>query len=263
MSLGYSGFGDTRRRRRRRLYSRLARVLFAVLVVMGVGGYGYQVGVSANQARIQKLEADLTRFQQNNLDLRDQLALNTQRSDEVDRALEELRQRYSENVPKGELATLVDRVQAQLQAGVDPARLAFLIEAAASPPSCDGEPVTKRFMPRTPISTGPISFVRFGDRITVTGTGQSARNPEGLAEAWYDPTYPVHLEFRTPDGAVTSVEGVLPLNHGMVVDGREYRFTIVAGDQWFVNVTGQSCSFPKDAGPAGANSAGSRGDSLG
>jgi cell division protein FtsB len=263
MSLGYSGFGDTRRRRRRQFYWRLTRVLFALVVVAVVGGYGYQVGVSANQARLEKLEAGQTRLQQSNLDLREQLALTVQRSNQADRALEELRQRYAKDVPEGEVATLVGRVRAQLQVGVDPARLAFLIDAAATPPSCDGEPATKRFMPRTPISTGPVSFVRFGDRITVTGTGQSAHSPEGLAEAWYDPTYPVHLEFRTPDGAVTSVEGVLPLNHGMVVDGREYRFSIVAGDQWFVNVTAQSCSFPQNAGPEGTSPAGKRSDSLG
>jgi cell division protein FtsB len=263
MSLSYSSFGDTRRRRRRQFYWRLIRASFAVLVVVVVGGYGYQVGVSADQARTEKLEADLARFQQNNLDLRDQLAQITQRSSQADRALEELRQRYTEDVPKGELANLVDRVEAQLQAGVDPARLAFLIDAAATPASCDGQPVTKRFMPRTPISTGPVSFVRFDDRITVTGTGQSARNPEGLAEAWYDPTYPIRLEFRTLDGAVTSVEGMLPLNHGMVVDGREYRFSVVAGEQWFVEVTEQSCAFPQDAGPEGADSAGSRSHSLG
>jgi len=263
MSLGYSSFGDTRRRRRRQFYWRLIRALFVLLVVVVVGGYGYQVGVSADQARTEKLEADLTRFQDNNLDLRDQLAQIAQRSSQADRALEELRQRYTEDVPKGELANLVDRVEAQLQAGVDPARLAFLIDAAATPASCDGQPVTKRFMPRTPISTGPVSFVRFDDRITVTGTGQSARNPEGLAEAWYDPTYPIRLEFRTLDGAVTSVEGALPLNHGMVVDGREYRFSVVAGEQWFVEVTEQSCAFPQDAGPEGAEPAGSRDNSLG
>ena len=118
-------------------------------------------------------------------------------------------------------------------------------------------------MPRTPVSTGPVSFVRFDDRITVTGTGQSARNPDGLAEAWYDPTYPIRLEFRTLDGAVTSIEGTLPLNHGMVVDGREYRFSVMPGERWFVEVTAQSCAFPQDANPGGAAPGGSRGGPLG
>jgi cell division protein FtsB len=263
MSLGHSTFGDTRRRRRRLFYWRLIRVLFAVLVVIVVGGYAYQVGVSANQARTEKLEADLTRVQQSNLDLRDQLALTRQRSSQADRALQELRRRYAMDVPQGELASLLERVETQLQAGVARSRLAFLIDAAATPASCDGQPLTKRFMPRTPVSTGPVSFVRFDDRITVSGTAEPARNPEGLAEAWYDPSYPVRLEFRTLDGAVTSVEGVLPLNHGMVVDGREYRFSVVSGERWFVEVSAQSCAFPKDGGPEGAAPASSRSGSLG
>ncbi len=160
-----------------------------------------------------------------------------------------MRRRYALDVPQGELARLLQRVEAQLQAGVDPDRLAFLIDAAATPASCEGQPVTKRFMPRTPISTGPISFVRFDDRITVTGTGEPARNPDGLAEAWYDPAFPVRLEFRTLNGAVSSVEGIVPLIHRMVVDGREYRFSVVAGERWFVEVTAQSCAFPQNAGP--------------
>jgi cell division protein FtsB len=263
MSLGSSTFGDTRRRRRRLFYWRLLRALFAVLAVVVIGGYAYQVGVSADQARTDKLEADLARFQQSNLDLGDRLALTTQRSSQAEQALEELRRRYALDVPQGERADLLERVEAQLQAGADPARLAFLIDAAATPASCDGQPLTKRFMPRTPVSTGPLSFVRFDDRITVTGTGQPARNPEGLPEAWYDPSYPVRLEFRTLDGAVTSVEGTLPLNHGMVVDGREYRFSVVPGERWFVEVSAQSCAFPQNAGPEGAKTDGRPGASLG
>ena len=253
MSFGSATFGDSRRRRRRTLLWRLMRVLLAVLVVVTVGGYGYQIGMSATQVHTGKLEADLARFQQSDLDLRDQLALVTQHADQADRALEDLRRRYALDVPQGEVAPLVQRVEAQLQAGVDPARLAFLIDAAATPASCEAQPVTKRFMPRTPISTGPISFVRFDDRITVTGTGQPTRNPDGLSEDGYDPALPIRLEFRTLNGAVSSLEGVVPLNHRLVVDGREYRFSVVAGERWFVQVTAQVCAFPRTAGAAGAD----------
>ena len=253
MSFGSATFGDSRRRRRRTLLWRLMRVLLAVLVVVTVGGYGYQIGMSATQVHTAKLEADLARFQQSDLDLRDQLALVTQHADQADRALEDLRRRYALDVPQGEAASVVQRVEAQLQAGVDPARLAFLIDAAATPASCEAQPVTKRFMPRTPISTGPISFVRFDDRITVTGTGQPTRNPDGLSEDWYDPALPIRLEFRTLNGAVSSLEGVVPLNHRLVVDGREYRFSVVAGERWFVQVTAQICAFPRTAGAAGAD----------
>jgi hypothetical protein len=242
-------FGDTRRRRRRQLYWRVIRLFMAVLTIAGVGGYAYQIGVSAAQSRGEKLEADLVRFQESNLDLRDRLALAIQRSGQAESALDELRRRYVEDVPQGELAELLARLEAQLQAGAEPERLAFLIDAAAESASCDGAPVTKRFMPRTPVSTGPVSYVRFGDRITITGVGQSVRTAEGLPEAWYDPALPVRLDFQTLDGAVVSIEGVVPLTHSMVVDRREYRFSVVAGNQRFVEITAQDCAFPDAIGP--------------
>ncbi len=177
----YSTFGETRRRRRRLVYWRLVRFFSAVAAVAMVGGYGYQVGVSASQARTEKLEGDLVRFQQSNLNLRDELATTAQRSSQLEAALGELRQRYAAEVPQGEVADLVASIRKQLAAGVEPERLAFLIGAAAQAKACDGEPVTKRFMPRTPVTTGPVSFVRFDDRITVTGGGEPARNESGPA----------------------------------------------------------------------------------
>jgi hypothetical protein len=247
--MSLSSFSDTRRRRRRAVYWRLLRTLVAVTVLVAVGGYSYQVGVSASQARGAKLEADLLRFQESNLELRDRLALSLQRSDQAESALETLRQRYAEDVPQGELAELMAQVQAQRQAGVEVEQLAFMIAAAAREVACDGLPATKRFVPRTVVSTGPVSFVRFDERITVTGAGEAARSAGGLAEAWFDPAAPVRLDFRTLSGAVVTVEGVVPLSHRMVVDEREYRFSVVAGERSFIEITAQSCTFPQQAAP--------------
>jgi len=247
----YGTFGEPRRHRRRQAFWRVFRFLFAVAAVLGVGSYGYQVGVSANQARSEQLEADLVRFQQANLDLRDQIALTRQQSGEAETALERMRQRYAAEIPSGAAAELLAQVRAQLSAGVEPERLAFLIEAAALDEACEDEPVTKRFMPRTPISTGPLSYVRFGSRIIITGEGESARSEAGLAEAWFDPAEPIRLEFRTMDGATTTIEGIVPFTHQIVVDGKEYRFSIVSAEPRFVEVTAQACALPQfdDDGP--------------
>ena len=251
----YPSFGDTRRRRRRLFYWRVVRLLVAVLAVTGVGGYAYQVGVSADQARTDKLEADLLRFQQSNLDLRDRLTLTAQRFDQAETALDELRRRYAESVPHGEVAELLARIREQLRAGVASERLAFLIEAAAAADSCAGAPVTKRFMPRTAVSTGPISYVRFDDRITVTGSGESVRTADGLPEAWYDPALPVRIDFQTLDGAVVGVEDIVPFTYSMVVDRQEYRFSVVAGERRFVEITAQACALPGTSGQDGAGGA--------
>ena len=251
----YSTFGDTRRRRRRQALWRVVRFMFGVLTVLGVGVYGYQVGVSAGQARSEQLEADLSRFQHANLDLRDQIALVSKRSAEAEAALENMRQRYVAEIPTGDAADLLQQVRAQLTAGVEPERLAFLIEAAGLE-ACQSAPVTKRFMPRTPISTGPRSFIRFDERITVTGEGESARNEAGLPEAWYDPAKPVRLEFRLLDGTTTSIDGSVPLTHQMVVDGKEYRFSAVRGERRFVEVTAQACPLPEARGDSTAEAQG-------
>ena len=252
--IGYTSFGEGRRRRRRQASWRVVRFLLGAGAVAVVSGYGYQVGVSAHQARTDQLETDLEQAQESNLDLQERLARTAQRSDHAEAALEELRLRYAAEVPTGQLADLFGQMQAQLEAGVPTERLAFLIGVAGWQDACDGQPVTKRFMPRTPLAQGPISFVRFDDRITVTGTGHPARNPDGLTEAWYDPAEPVVLTFETLDGALHRAEGVVPFNHAMMVDGREYRSGIVAGEQRFVEITAQACDLP-DSGenePIGA-----------
>jgi cell division protein FtsB len=241
----YGTFGEPRRRRRRQVFWRVFRFLFAVAAVLGVGSYGYQVGVSAHQARTEQIEADLVRFQQANLDLRDQIALTRRQSGEAEAALERMQQRYAAEIPSGAAAELLAHVRAQLSAGVEPERLAFLIEAAGLGETCEDEPVSKRFMPRTPISTGPVSYVRFGDRITITGEGESARTETGLAEAWFDPAKPIRLEFRTMDGASTTVEGIVPFTHQIVVDGKQYRFSAVSAEPRFVEVTAQACALPQ------------------
>ena len=241
MIASYGTFGETRRRRRRQAWWSLVRFMSAVVAVLAVGTYAYQVGVSANQAHTAQLETDLVRFQQANLDLRDRIAAASKLSADAEAALESMRQQ----IPSGDAAELLDQLQAQLAAGVAPERLAVLIEAAGLGDACRSEPVTKRFMPRTPISTEPPSWVRFHDRIIVTGQGESARNEAGLAEAWYDPARPVRLEFRTLDGGTTSVEGIVPFTHRMVVDGNEYRFSAVSGERRFLEVTAQACPLPE------------------
>ena len=251
----YGTFGDPRRRRRRQALWRSVRFLFALIAVFGVGLYGYLVGVSAGEARSEQLEADLVRFQRANLDLRDQATLAGRRSQEAEAALDDMRRRYAANIPTGDEADLLEQVRAQLGAGVALERLAFLIEAAGVE-ACRSAPVTKRFMPRTPISTGPRSFIRFDDRITVTGEGESARNESGLPEAWYDSAKPIRLEFRMLDGTSTSIEGVVPFTHQMVIDGKEYRFSAVeGGDRRFLEMTAQSCPLPDPADGSTADAA--------
>lgn len=240
----YAGLGTHRRRGRRHGYWTLLRFLLGVVAVATVGGYGYQVGVSANQAWTDRIEADLQRVQDDNLGLRDELAQTALSASNAQTALEALQRRYRTEVPQGELAALLELARRQLDAGVDRTRLAFLIEAAGQEPGCVEAPVTKRFRPRTPITPDPVSVVRFDDRVVVSATAASAIDEGGQPEAWFDPALPVQLVFRTLDGRVLEVDGTLPLHHGMVVDGLEYRFSAIAGPTSFVEITAQACPLP-------------------
>jgi hypothetical protein len=243
MEIG-SGLGSRRRRGRRQHSWLVLRFLLGVAGVALVGGYGYQVGVSANQAWTATLEGDVERMREDNLALRDQLAEASLRASHAQSALESLRERYRAEVPDGDLAALIQQVGRQLAAGVDRDRLALLIDAAGRAPDCAAEPVTRRFRPHTQLASGPVGAVRFGDRITVTATGASAADASGQLEAWFDPAKPVRIAFRALDGRTLDVEGILPLRHSMLVDGQEYRFSAIAGPTSFVEVTGQVCPLP-------------------
>ena len=258
MMASYGTFGETRRHRRRNAWWSVIRFLSALVAVLAVGVYAYQVGVSANETRVAQLEADLARAQHDNLGLHDRMASAAEQEAAAAAALESMRQRLAAEIPSGEAADLLAQVRAQLSAGVDPDRLAVLIEAAGQEDTCHSEPVTKRFMPRTPVSTGAVSWVRFDDRITVTGEGKSARSETGLAEAWYDPARPVRLQFRTFDGEITTAEGIVPFNHRMAVDGKEYRFSAISITPRFLEVTGQACPLPESRDESSTSADGSQ-----
>ena len=74
MMASYGTFGETRRHRRRNAWWSVIRFLSALVAVLAVGVYAYQVGVSANETRVAQLEADLARTQHDNLGLHDRMA---------------------------------------------------------------------------------------------------------------------------------------------------------------------------------------------
>ena len=78
-----------------------SRFLLGLAAVAIVGGYGYQVGVSANQAWTDKLEADLQRFQQDNLACATSWRRRRCSASNAETALEELQRRYRAEVPDG------------------------------------------------------------------------------------------------------------------------------------------------------------------
>ena len=241
-----SSLSFQRHRRRRQVYWRLARVGLVAAVLAAVAGYAYQVGASKTAAVVDQLRAEIGGLQASSTALSERAATAVQRADEAESRAQAVQERYEAEVPQGALRDLMRRIGAALDQGVAPDRLAFLVDQSAVPQECSGAPETKRFYVRTPVSSGPVSAVRFGDgRIIVTGDGVPVRNDQGQPEAWFNPAEPIRLTLQTIGGRVEAIEGVLPMNHAMVVDGREYRFNVVPGERrGFIEMTAQGCGFP-------------------
>jgi len=230
-------------RRRRRWGIVKWSVVLGILVVAGV--YSYETGSVLARYEVTRLNDEIARLEATGARLRNELA-------ELNGALEasklreeEWSRRYDTDVPKGRPKELFQLVEQQLGAGVDPDRLAFVVGKVQNERACDETPVTKRFYARTPIYEGANDSVRFADgTITVTARGESRTDANGNPQAWYDPAKPVTVTFTQLGGQSSRAEGMLPLHHSVVTDEQEYRFTVVAAENGFINVTGDRCRFP-------------------
>lgn len=156
---------------------------------------------------------------------------------------EQLQEEVKSIIPEGPMQSLVTLVREQLQEGMDPERLSFVIRSARPPTGCV-DPETKRFVVNTPAYNGPKSFAAIADGlIEVYGSGASARNSKNLPEAWYDPAKKVKINFKH-NNKVETKRGTLPLRYSVVAGDREYRFTIEPGARSFAKVIFDSCAYP-------------------
>ena len=136
-------------------------------------------------------------------------------------------------------------IQERMANGVSRKRLAEVIALAQDRDICEPLPDTRRFVVQNPVYAGANDTVSFAENaIVVTATGESQVNAGGRPEAWFDPAKPVTVFFTRPGGETTSTAGVLPLHHAVVVADREYRFSIIAGNRSFAEITGHSCVYP-------------------
>lgn len=238
------GLYDYDRRYRRRFWSRLAKFLVAVMVLAALAAFSYQLGVEQLKSRELSLQAELDALTAANRQAEQRIAQLQQMAQTAQVRVNELEVLYQRNVPSGDLAKLMELAARRLAEGVDPGRLAFVLEQTANVRSCTPRE-TKRFVLPTPLYKGANTSVAFADGvITVTGEGEAYRNAEGNREAWFDPTQPVVLRFVQTGGETLETKGVLPLQKSVIVGDREFRFTISPGARSFVEVSGDHCRFP-------------------
>jgi hypothetical protein len=233
-------------RYRQRSMERVSAAFMVVFVMMLAAGIGFWIGRQTDVQRTQYLQGQIKESQLTREELQTQVTELRAEAQTATMRLEQLQKTYEETIPAGPMQDLLVLVRKQLEEGMDPQRLAFLIRSARPPRNCT-EPETRRFVIATPANTGPASSVEIAEGgIVITGTGISARNDKNDPEAWYDPSKNIALEFNIA-GAESIVEkkaGIMPLRHSIVSGAREYRFSIEEGARSFAKVTFDSCDYP-------------------
>lgn len=157
---------------------------------------------------------------------------------------EQIKAEYNAVLPEGPMQDLTRLVKEQIDQGMAPERLSFLIKSARPPTGCT-EPESKRFVVSTPSYTGPDSSASVAEgAVIIKAKGPSAFNKEGKAEAWYDPAQNVEISFISVTNGTEVKKGMFPIRHSVVVGNREYRFTVEEGAKSFAKVVYDSCAYP-------------------
>lgn len=231
-------------RYRRRSKQRTTSTLMMTFLVCAIAGLSFWFGMLRGEQRIISVQLENKKLQEQSDILQQEMTQTRAEAQTANIRLEQMRASYEEVIPEGPMQDLTLLLKKQLDEGIDPKRMEFIIRSARPPQNCT-EPETRRFVVLTPAYQGPESKVSLlSDAIVITGEGKSARNDKGNSEAWFDPALSVQISFQQKDGKKEIKEGVLPLHHSMIYDGKEYRFTIAPGAQSFAKITFDSCDYP-------------------
>jgi hypothetical protein len=242
MTLGrYNPRSRYQERSARRMNTILITVVSSALLL----GLGIWIGRQHAVFQLESLKKEAETAQLDAEKMQDELIKVRAEAQTANSRLEQLQQQYNQDLPEGgPLRMLVQMVKNQLDEGMPPERLSFIIRSARPPRNCS-DPSTKRFMVKTPAYSGPDSAAVIGEgAVSITGIGASSRNKDGQLEAWYDPTQPVTVIFKTSSGETEKKTITLPAQHSLISAGREYRFTLSEGEKSFLKVTYDSCDYP-------------------
>lgn len=245
---GYNPHTRYRERSAQRIAKLMALMALAAVTCLLGFWLGRQYGAERSISLNDQVEA-LT--QQRNL-LQDSVTELRAETQTAEARYNQLREEFNTLIPEGPVQDLIRLVREQIEQGMEPERLAFVIRSARPPTGCT-EPETKRFVVSNPAYQGPDSVVSVAEgAITISASGSSARNDDGQPEAWYDPAQPVNILFEVSapeaegDGGKQQERknGILPIRHSIVAGDREYRFTVEAGSRSFARVVFDSCAYP-------------------
>lgn len=250
------------RKNRQKARNRLLGQFLLLAAIVSVFVFAYQFGEKQMAARIGQRMDEVQALTKERDELHEQV-VNLQAAAVVDQQkIADLEARYREQIPDDITENMIKLIRERMERGVSQARMTSILTAASNPRSCRGRD-NKRFMLSTSLNQGRNNSATFASgAVTVSGEGQSATNREGRPEAWFDPEKPVSMNFRLIGGRVSVAQGDLPLQHSIIDDAIEYRFTIEAGPRGFISVTSDQCDYApnmvtEDATATGAAGTGS------
>ncbi len=236
---------NPRNRYRDRAIQRFNKSIFMFVLLAASFGLGFFIGGQNAVVQNGTLKMELSDTTTRLKSLQDELTTVRAEAQTATSRLEQLKTQYEKDIPQeGPMREIVDLVRKQIDDGMAPDRLAFVLRSARPPRNCS-DPSNKRFIIKTPAYKGVESVVTVGEgAVVVSGVGASARSREGQLESWFDPTQPINVAFKTSAGDIEKKSGVLPIQHSVISNGKEYRFTLAEGEKSFVKVTFDSCDYP-------------------
>ncbi len=231
------------RRYKERAAQRMASALAMLAVILLSGLVGFWIGKQYGAEHLITLKDEVVTLREARDSFQEEITEATASAQTANKRYEQLQEEVESIIPAGPMQDLVTLLRDQLEKGTNPERLSFVLRSARPPTGCV-DPDTKRIVVSTPAYKGPASVAVVGDGLVkISGLGQSAQNNKGKPEAWYDPAKRVKFTFRYGDKTEVK-KGVLPLSYSVVVEDREYRFTIESGARSFAKIIYDSCAYP-------------------
>jgi len=231
-------------RYKERSIRRFNKALLFVVIIGAILTLGFVLGREHAAIKLKTLEIEVTDKDARIKKLQDDMTATRAEAQTATSRFEQLKAQYEKELPpSGPIHDIVDMVRKQIDSGMPPERLAFILRSARAPSNCS-DPATKRFIIKTPAYKGAESNISVGEgAVIVSGTGVSSRSKVGQLESWYDPTQLITVTFKKADGETEKKTGTLPFQYSLIAMGREYRFNFSEGEKSFVKVTFDSCEY--------------------
>ena len=221
-----------RARRRKALILRIVRWGAALVAFVVIGYSSYQGGLALADLKVVSLRKDLeevTRERDNARAARDNIQATLTRANEQNAALQT---RYDADVPKGQLATVLQLARERIADGITPERIAEALRGVRAATPCEGRPTTKRFAVRPGAQPVPDDLVGFADGLITLFVSPGAE----------DSARSLTANFTRVGGAPVTATGPSPLRVTVPFDNAELRFTVANSDlRGFVTATMITC----------------------